>query len=307
MATKKSGRGIALSRDSLLKARKVKHNMTQEDLAAALRIDVREIQRAEAEQHIDPAFAHRIAAILGVDLADLVKKDPANTDTPHTEESPAPATPQKSITITQYSDGRVIVEMVFDKYYAPPLEKPALDLARAVAMFVGFQDGYGDDVEVVSGSLRIAIRLSRRDTALLMNAFLAGELKQFDVISINVFAEAVIRTKMHASHVSLLPSNPWPPSVGRHFTFEASFFLIARTLPNTRVMVDDETVISESDGSIVIQILLPMEREQIVLRVPDQGTTVVVKRSFLNQFISPEDFPTNDVDPKTQREPHKLP
>jgi DNA-directed RNA polymerase subunit alpha len=189
MATKKSGRGIALSRDSLLKARKVKHNMTQEDLAAALRIDVREIQRAEAEQHIDPAFAHRIAAILGVDLADLVKKGPvASTDTPpQKEESPAPETPQKSITITRYSDGRVTVEMVFDKHYAPPLEKPALDLARAIAMFVGFQDGFGDDdVKVAAGSLRVTIPLSRRDTALLMNAFIAGELEQFDVVSINV-------------------------------------------------------------------------------------------------------------------------
>jgi transcriptional regulator with XRE-family HTH domain len=308
MATKKSGRGIALSRDSLLQARKVKHNMTQEDLAAALRIDVREIQRAEAEQHIDQDFAHRIAAILGVDLADLVKKGPvASTDTPpQKEESPAPATSQKAITITRYADGRVTVEMVFDKFLSPPFEKPALDLARAIAMFVGFQDDFGDDdVKVAAGSLRITVPLSRRDTALLMNAFVAGKLKQFEVISIKVAEEP--RLDRWTSYEVSYHHREWPHLAGKFFNFRGKFILNAETLPNTEVIVDGRLIRSDDKGYFNITIELPMEREHIDLRIPDQGITVVVRRNFLNQFISPEDFPKTDDASKTQRKPHKLP
>ena len=58
----------------------MKHDMTQEQLAEAVGVDVREIQRAEDEDHILPSFAHRIARMLGVELSSLVKRDPASSD-----------------------------------------------------------------------------------------------------------------------------------------------------------------------------------------------------------------------------------
>ncbi len=191
MRKKKSGRGIVLSRDALQKARKIKHNMTQEDLAAALRIDVREIQRAEAEEPIDPDYAHRLSGILGRELSELVKKDgPPQTEPPPKQEDSWRADAPNNETVSHALE-KLFSAIVFDGTYKPPVKEVALKKLSDLALFLGMQDGYDENnVHVEIGSLIISVPLSRRDASKLLNAFIAGNLERFKVVSVTVAEKA---------------------------------------------------------------------------------------------------------------------
>jgi transcriptional regulator with XRE-family HTH domain len=186
MKRKKSKRGVVLNGDAVVRARTIKNNWTQEGLAAALRMNVEQIRKAENEQPIDPPFAHAIAKILGVPLEDLEKKDPVDsTNTPPKHEDSQPVNaPETSIADAL---GKLYAAIMFTGSYKPPFRDIALKRLNELALFLGMKDGYNEDgVEAISGSLIVTVPLSRRDTALLMSAFVTGELEQFGVVSINV-------------------------------------------------------------------------------------------------------------------------
>jgi transcriptional regulator with XRE-family HTH domain len=188
MTKKKSGRGIVLSREALQNARKIERNMTQEDLANAVRTDVRVIQRAEAEKPIEVAYAHQIAHVLGKELSELVKEDTPTTADPLPKQ---PESPQATIPVDTpivHAVEKLFSAIVFAGDCKPPIRDAALKKLAELALLLKMEDGYNDnDVSAISGSLVILVPLSRRDTAKLMNAFIAGELEQFNVSSITLF------------------------------------------------------------------------------------------------------------------------
>jgi len=167
-----SSAGIVLSHEALIHARRVKHDMSQEQLAIAARIDVKTIRRAEDEKPIDPSFAHIIASALGVELSSLVKRDPASSD-PIVD-----------------AIAKLLVAIAFKGDYPPPYKADAVRLLTELVLFLGLKDSFDAKKLLASGgSLIVTVPLSRRDTITLTDAFLKGKLRRFGVTSIRVVDE----------------------------------------------------------------------------------------------------------------------
>jgi hypothetical protein len=183
MAKKKSQKGLVLSREALIHARKVKHNFTQDGLADAMQIHVREIQRAEGEKPIHPDFAHRLADFLGENLDDLLKKTARRKSK---KDDPPDESPLKSFTLSQYDD-RLVVTIVVNKKVARTPEWDASEFMRFISDFLGFKDGFNvREFTVTTGSLRISLPLSRTDAALLTKAFTERRLDSANVVAVTV-------------------------------------------------------------------------------------------------------------------------
>jgi DNA-binding XRE family transcriptional regulator len=185
MAKQDSSRGIRLSRNALLRARKVKCVMTQEMLANKIGVHVREIQRAEAEQNIDPAFADAIAQALREELTDLVKEadSPPDGEPPQAPSSPPP---MRRIVFEEHHDGSFMIRMTVNESCPIELKPRASQIAAAIGRLLNFESRKdGDDLFACEGSIHIEFRLSLRDTAKLIEAFIAGQLKPFNVVAIS--------------------------------------------------------------------------------------------------------------------------
>jgi hypothetical protein len=236
MAKKKhSGAGIVLSHEALTHARRVKHDMSQEQLAIAAQIDVKTVRRAEDEKPIDPAFAHRIAGALGTDLCMLVKQD-----TTH---------------VHPIADAlaKLITTIIFSGNYPPPVRAEAVRRLTALVLLLGFQDGLNEEMlRAIGGSLIVTVPLSRRDAAKLMNAFIAGDLEQFDIVSVNVSTEkASLNPASQSLTIQSEDASTKPMGVSATLTIRGN------TLPDTTFTVFNEVVTSDADGRFEVAIDFP--------------------------------------------------
>jgi predicted RNA-binding protein with RPS1 domain/transcriptional regulator with XRE-family HTH domain len=222
MAKQDSSRGIRLSRSALLHARKVKCRLTQEQLAEKVGLNVREIQRAEAEENIDPAFADLIAQGLGERLTDLVKKD----DSPPDEEPPKspssdPGSPQERDAIEEQIQkigdaiGRLYAELVKATHLTSDFRTQAIASVNAISAELLLMDPIPvDEIYGRVGSLIITFPISRRDAQTLMSAFIAGRLAKFDIKSATISSEPFASPETeHAK--SLWEATPFKYSVGQ--------------------------------------------------------------------------------------------
>jgi hypothetical protein len=168
----------------LFDCRLKKKGLTHKELATLSGVSVRKISDCVAGKPAKPSILKAIAPHLDLSYDEITGAIPEQT---------APPAPHKSVIVTHNADGTVTVQIVFAKSCKPPLKPHARKYLGAIITLLGLEGGFDDDdLLALTGSLVVTVPLSRRDAAKLVNAFIAGELQQFDIVSVAVANHAAI-------------------------------------------------------------------------------------------------------------------